>query len=177
MANVNNPYGLLHIGTSLSGGPLTIQRFPKLVGYATAIFMNDPVNRVSGGSIQASATPGTSFYSGVSLEYSAASTAATPAIVISPDALYTAQDSGANSPYLTAAQMGLNANLLSGAGSTTTKQSAWVIDDTNATVTTTNTLDVHLLQAWTSPDNVYGQYARIEIVFNKQRMSGATVGV
>lgn len=171
MANVNNPHGLNPLFTNLQGGAPAIQRFSKLSSYATAIFLNDPVNRVSGGALQASATPGTTLYTGVSLQYSAASLADTIAVCTDPQALYEGQCSGS----LAATDMGLNANLVAGAGSATTKQSGWQIDD--STKATTSTLDVHLLNSWGSIDNAYGANARIEVIFNKQRMNGATAGV
>ena len=172
MANNNNPHGLLPLMTNLQGGAPAIQRFAKLVGYATAIFQGDPVNRVSGGALQASITPGTTLITGVSLEYSPASTAnAGIAVITDPGCIFESQAAGT----LNATDMGLNANLYVGAGSTLTRQSGYAIDDT--TKATTSTLDLHLLEAYTSVDNAYGLYARVEVIFNKSRMNGGTAGV
>lgn len=171
MANLNNPHGLRSLGITLSGGCLSIENFSKVVGYGTAIFRNDAVNRVADGSIEASATPGTTLYSGVALNYGAASTATEHSVIVNPDALFEAQADGS----LVAADMGLNANLVLTAGNATTKISKHQIN--SATEDVTNTLDVHLLKLLDAPDNEAGNYARIEIVFNKHRMNPSAVGV
>jgi hypothetical protein len=173
MANNNNPHGLRPLGISLSGGPAMLDSLSKASGYGTAIFTYDAVNRVADGSIEASATPGTTLYSGVALNYGAASTATDHLVVISPDALYEAQVDDATG--FTAAEMGLNANLLLTAGNATTKVSKHTINHTGVDVTAT--LDVHLLGLLNVPDNAFGGYARIEICFNKHRMAPAAVGV
>ena len=174
MSNANNPHGLRPLGISLSGGPAFIDKLSKIATYATAIFMYDAINRVADGSIEASATPGTTAYSGVSLDYGKASSATDHLVVISPDAIYETQNDDGTTG-LVAADMGLNANLILGAGSATTKLSGHQIDQ--STAQTTNTLDVHLLGLLNVPDNAFGAYARIEVVFNKHRMSPATAGV
>lgn len=173
MANVNNPHGLRPLGISLSGGPQHIEKFSKLVGYGTAIFLWDAVNRVSGGALQASATPGTTTFTGVSLNYSAPSTAAEHLVITTPDAIFEAQGNGSGS--LDAADEGLNANLVLTAGNAATRLSKHQIAE--STKQTTATLDVHLLRLLALPDNEYGAYSRFEIVFNKHRMSPATAGV
>src|SRR5512139_1552657 len=92
MANVDNPHGLRPLARTLSGGMPWVQLFTKAVGYATAIFQHDAVNQVADGSIEASATPGTTLYSGVALNYGAASTATEHLVITSPDAIFEAQD-------------------------------------------------------------------------------------
>jgi len=171
MSNVDNPHGLRSLMRTLSGGLPLIEEFDKAVGYGTAIFMNDAVNRAADNSIEASATPGTTLYSGVSLNYGAASTATKHQVIVSPDALFEAQADGS----LALADMGLNANLILGAGSTTTLQSGHEIN--SATEAVTASLDVHLLHKLNVPDNDYGDYVRVEIVFNKHRMNSVAVGV
>lgn len=173
MANLNNPHGLMPLGISLSGGPQAIEEFTKPASNATAIYRFDPVARQADGSIGANAiTPGTTLYSGVALNYGKASTLTTHAVVISPDALYVAQADGAG---LAAADMGLNANLALNAGNASTKLSAAVISVASLDVTAT--LDVHLLRLYEVVGNDYGQYARIELVFNKHRMAPGVAGV
>ena len=179
MANTNNPHGLMSLGVSLSGGPQAITTFKKLVGLASAIFRNDPVARLADGSISSwggstpNITPGTTLYSGVSLNYGAAATATEHHVIISPDAMYEAQSD--DTAGLVEADMGLNANLVYAAGSATTKMSQWQIDTSTADVTAT--LDVHLIDLFQCQGNAYGQYSRIEVVFNKHRMAAAAVGV
>jgi hypothetical protein len=173
MANVNFPHGLRPLGVSLSGGAPVFEEFSKAVGYGTAIFVYDAVNRVADGTIEASATPGTTLYSGVSMNYGALSTATTHTVCISPDAIYEAQANDGTG--FAEADMGLNANLVLTAGNTTTKMSKHQINVTGADVT--NTLDVHLLKLLNVPDNAAGGYARVEIMFNKHRMAPGVVGV
>lgn len=173
MANINNPHGLMPLGISISGGPNMIEEFAKAVGYATALFRYDAVNRVADASIEVSATPGTTAYTGVVLDRGAASTATTHRVIVSPGAIYEAQSNGVTG--LVAIDMGNNANLTLGAGTASTGQSGHQLDTT--TLNTTITLDMHLLQLFNVADNSYGPYSRIEVVFNKHRMAPATAGV
>jgi len=172
MSNTNNPHGLLPLGLTIGGGAVFIEEFQKAVGYATALFRYDAVNRVADGSIEASATPGTTFYSGVTMNRGAASLATSHAVIVNPDALYEVQCGVAG---LLVTDMGLNANLVLNAGDAVTGRSGHIINTAGADVT--NTLDVHLLQLFNVQGNAYGPYARIEVMFNKHRMAPATVGV
>lgn len=172
MANVDNPFGLIPLMYTLGGGPPIINRFDKAVGYATAIFRGDAVNRVADNSIEASATPGTTLYSGVSLDHGAASKATEHLVIVSPDAVFIAQDEGTG---VVVADLGLNANLVLNAGNATTLQSGHEIN--GATKAVTATLDVKLLNLLRVPNNEAGAFARIQIIFNKHRMHAAVAGV
>lgn len=171
MANIDAPHGLRPLGVTLSGGCPVLSTFSKAAGYGTAIFRGDAVNRVASGSIEASATPGTTLYSGVSLNYGAASTATEHTVITSPDAIFEAQADGS----LAEADMGLNANLVLNAGSALTRQSGHEIAAASAAVTAT--LDVKLLRKLAVPNNEYGANVRIEIAFNKHRLNPAVAGV
>lgn len=173
MANVDWPHGLREVGT-VYGGPSEIEEFSKVVGYGTAIFIGDAVNRVADGSIEASATPGTTFYSGVALNYGALSSVTTHQVIISQGTIFEAQDNAASAGLL-AADMGLNANLQLNAGVVATQISGHEINETGADVT--NTLDVHLRRLFPISGNVHGPWARIEIQFNQHRMGTTKVGV
>lgn len=173
MANVDNPHGLRPLMRNLDGGEPQIRQLAKAVGYGTAIFEFDAINRVADGSIEASATPGTTNYTGVALNYGALSTATNHQCIVSPSAVYEAQDNGGAG--VLAVDLGNNANLVLTAGNTTTLLSKHQI--ATSTLTTTVTLDVHLLALLDVPDNIHGANARIEIVFNKHRLAPATVGV
>jgi len=144
------------------------------VGYGTTIFINDAVNRVADGSIEVSATPGTTAYSGVSLTHGLLSTATDHLVIISPDAVYEAQDN-ADTDGFAEADMGLLVNLELNAGSTTTLISGHELDE--STVNTTNTLDMLMLQLYDVPDNAGTANSRVEVVFNKHRMVAGTTGV
>jgi hypothetical protein len=172
MANVDNPHGLSPLYV-LSGGPVQTELFKKAVGYGTAIFRGDAVNRVADGSIEASATPGTTLYTGVALDYGAPSKATTHIVIVGMDQVYEAQGDGSGT--LDEADMGLNCNLVLTAGNAATKQSKHQLAE--STKQTTSTLDVHLLKALATPDNAYGANARIEFLFNKHRLAMGVAGV
>ena len=173
MANVDNPHGLRPLMRTLDGGLPLIEEYNKLATFGTAIFRNDGVARVASGDLETgvSITPGTTFYSGVALNYGALSTLTKHQVVTSPGAIYEAQADGS----LLVADMGLNANLIMGAGSTTTQISGHEIN--SATENTTATLDVHMLQKLNVPDNEAGAYMRIECVFNNHRLMTQAAGV
>jgi hypothetical protein len=172
MANTNAPFGLRFLYT-LTGGPEQTEFFNKVVGYATAIYRGDAVNRVADGSIEVSATPGTTLYSGVALNTGAASLATSHCIIVDPSAVFLAQGDGSGT--LALADEGLNANLVLTAGDSVRKMSKHQVAE--STKQTTNTLDVKLLKLAKLPDNEAGAYARFEIFFNKHRMNPAVAGV
>jgi hypothetical protein len=168
MANNNNPFGLIWISNE-TGGPASILHIPKAAG--TAVYIGDPVSRTAG--LITAPTPGTTPYLGVSMDYAPANGALSAvSVVTSPDAIYCGQTFSATG--ITAAQMGYNANLHSGAGSTLTKQSGWTVDDTSAA--TTNTLDVHVLQLYGTITNSVGGYDIVEVIFNVHRLNGGVAG-
>jgi hypothetical protein len=179
MANNNNPHGLRPLGISLSGAALYFDILSKLAGYGTAIFVYDAVNRVSGGALQASATPGTTAYSGVSMNYGPASTATDHTVLLTPDAMYEAQDDGTTgngNAGVVAIDLGLNANLvLSAGGATSPHLSGHQI--AKSTAATTATLDAKLVNILNVPDNAFGPNCRVEIVFNKHRGAPGVAGV
>lgn len=175
MANRDNPHGLRPLMRTLSGGVPFTQEFDKDASEGTAIFQWDAVNREADGNIEAaSATPGTTLYSGVSLNYGAASTLTKHIVIAAPDAVFEAQDN-ADTDGFAAADMGLNVNLELNAGSASTRLSGHELDE--STVDTTNSLDMKLLQLLTVPDNAHGAWGRYEVVFNKHRMYGGVAGV
>ena len=174
MANLNNPHGLNLLGRTLAGGLPTVESFQKAASYGTAIFNGDAVARVADGTISKAITPGTTLYSGVALNYGAASTLTDHLVITSPDSLFEAQDNDATTGLL-ATDMGLNANLVLTAGDANTLLSKHQID--YSTIQTTNSLDVKLLRKYDVPNNDYGPYCRVEIIFNKHRMAPGVAGV
>jgi hypothetical protein len=152
-----------------------MQLLTKDASEAAAIFQWDAINREADGNIEAnSATPGTTLYSGVSLNYGALSTLTYHTCVVSPDAVFEAQDNNDTDGF-TAADMGLNVNIELNAGSTTTLISGHELDE--STATTTSTLDMHMLDLLNVPDNAPTGWSRVEVVFNKHRMNPAVAGV
>lgn len=174
MANRDNPHGLAPLMRTLSGGCPHVAEYKKDADGSTAIFMNDVVARDDDSFINPGGTPGTTTYQGVALNHGAGSTITYHLVMDSPDALFDAQDD-ADTDGFAEADMGLNCNLVFGAGSTTTLISAHELDE--ATVNTTNTLDVHLLRKLDAPDNAYGSHVRVEILFNKHRLLPGIAGV
>lgn len=174
MANVDNPHGLRPVGRNMDGGFPRIQQFSKASGYGTALFIFDAVFRVADGTIDKSGTPGTTAYSGVNLNYGAASTATDHLVLVSPGTLFEAQDNN-DTDGLAAADEGLNINIELNAGSATTQISGHELDE--STVNTSNALDLHVIQKLDVPDNAYGAYCRMVVMFNKHRYAPGVAGV
>lgn len=172
MPNVDNPHGLYPVMRTMAGGNVSTAQFKKAATYGTALFIFDAVNRVADGSIEASATPGTTLYSGVNLNWGAASKLTTHLVIQSPDALFEAQDDGGGFAEI---DMGLNANLLLNAGNALTNLSKHEVNGVTKDVTAT--LDVHVIQKLEHPENAYGANVRVELIFNKHRMHPGVVGV
>ena len=169
MANANAPFGFRPTMRTLSGAAGSILAAHKLVGYGTALFINDVVTHAAAGTkptvaIDAAITPGTTPVAGVNLIYGAASTATDHAIVLAEDAVFVAQGDGTGATFLVAASLSKNANLALTAGNTGTKVSKHQISETS--LNTTNTLDVRVRGLFQSPDNALGQYARVFVTFN-----------
>jgi hypothetical protein len=165
MANIDRPHGLRPLGVTLEGGCPVVLPFTKDASENTAIYIWDIVNMQDDGNIEAnSATPGTTRFLGVSLNHGAASTLTTHLVVVSPNALFEAQDNN-DTDGIAAADLGLNANVELNAGSTTTLISGHEIDESTAAAT--GTLDLKLLRLYDAPDNAHGSFARIEVVINK----------
>src|SRR6267154_1862909 len=175
MANVNHPHGLRPVMRTLGGGFPFVSELKKLVGATKAVFMWDVVARIAGGSIDVAGnlTPGTTIWSGVALNFGAAATATSHLVIVSPLALYEAQDNDTVTGLIET-DMGLNANIIATAGDATLKLSKHQID--RSTKNTTSTLDLHLLQKYTTvlgdsaESNDYGPNCRVEVIFNAHRM-------
>ena len=170
MANRDNPHGLIPVGRTLSGGEPRVKQFSKDSSGGN-IFIHDVVNREADGNITAGGTPGTTTYTGVSLNYSATGAAGTHLVVVSPDAMFVAQDN-ADTDGIAAADLGLNCNFEFNAGSADSKISGHELDESSAD--TTNTLDAKLHELWNSPNNEHSANADIVITINKHRLAQGT---
>lgn len=157
------------------------QEFKKLAAYGTAVFRNDAVNQAAGSAtgdplpvIEASATPGTTLYSGISLNYSAASTAAKHIVNVDPNVIFEIQDNN-DTDGVGEADLGLNANIELNAGSATTQISGHELDE--STIATTNTRDIKILDLYRHPNNSFTGtgFVRVECKFNKHRGVAASV--
>lgn len=174
MANRDNPHGLAPLMRNLSGGCPSVSQYVKDVSMATAIFINDVVNREDDGNLSPGGTPGTTTYQGIALNHGAALTRSNHLVIDDPTALFEAQDD-ADTDGFAEADMGLNCNLVFGAGSAVTQISGHELDE--GTINTTNTLDVKLLRLLEAPDNAYGSHSRIEVLINKHRLNPGLAGV
>ena len=174
MANRDNPHGLAPLMRTLSGGCPSVQQYTKDADGATAIFQNDVVARDDDSFINPGGTPATTTYQGVALNYGAGSAITKHLVMDSPDALFEAQDDGDVDGFAEA-DMGLNCNLVFGAGSATLLISGHQLDE--ATIDTTNTLDMHVLRKLDAVDNEYGSHVRVEVIFNKHRLLPGIAGV
>lgn len=181
MANVNSPFGFRPLMRTLSGAPGSCLAAHKLVGYGTALFIGDVVTHAAAGTkntpaIDAAITPGTTAVAGVNLIYGAASTA-TDHVIVSAGmgAVFVVQGDGTGSTFLVAASLSKNANIALTAGNATTKYSKHSLSETS--LAGTNTLDLRTRKLWESPDNVLGQYARVEVTFNNSVDSDQKAGI
>ena len=168
MANSNFPFGLRPVGR-LSGGVVTgaIRQFSVAAGDATAIFIGDPVKgagtsqfidgnvltdvvQAATGDVITGVVVGVKPVTQDSLIYRAASTQRILFVNVDPDALFEIQQVAGGTP-LTANDVGLNANFVVAAGSTTTGMSGVTIN--NVGEATTNTLDLKLVEMVNRADN------------------------
>lgn len=174
MANADNPFGLRSLGFTIEGGCPVVDEFSKDAS-GGVIFQGDVFAMEADGYITATGlTPGTTLYSGVSLNYSATGVAGTHQAIISPRALFQCQDNNDVDGFALA-DRGLNANLELNGGSTTTLQSGHELDE--STLNASASRDAHVLDKLNVPDNAYGANCRVVIIFNQHRMAPASVGV
>jgi hypothetical protein len=96
-------------------------------------------------------------------------------VVDDPDVLFLAQEfSGSGSTNFTAADIGKNCNLK--AGTNNGYVSAWVLDDT-AVSATTSTRQVKLMGIQRTPDNAFGNYCKFIVRINNHELNAGTAGV
>lgn len=169
MANVNAPFGFRPTMRTVNGGVGSCAPAHKLVGYGTALFINDVVTHAAAGTkptlaIDAAITPGTTAVLGVNLIYGAASLATNHNIVMASGAIFICQGDGTGATFLVGASLSKTANLALTAGNTTTKVSKHSLSETS--LATTNTFDLKVRGLYQSADNVLGQYAKVFVTFN-----------
>lgn len=180
MANANAPFGFRPTMRTVSGGPGTQVPAHKLVGYGTALFINDAITHAASGTkptlaIDAAITPGTTPVLGVNLQYGAASTATDHIIILAKDAVFVVQGDGTGATFLVAASLSKTANAALTAGNTSTKISKHSLSETS--LATTSTLDLKCRGLFQSPDNILGQYAKVFVTFNNLVESDQKAGI
>lgn len=192
MANADTPFGLRPVAM-LSGGAYTggVREYSVAAGNATAIFIGDPVtlagtsqtiNGVTLSDVVQSATG--DVFTGVvvgvlpdvatSLPYRAASTLRRVLVCDDPNVVFEIQEVSGGTP-LTANDVGLNANIVVGSGSTVTGYSGVELD--NSTEATTNTLDVKIVGLSNRADNAVGEHAKWLVRLNRHRFVNQIAGV
>ncbi len=169
MANVNAPFGFRPSMRSQQGGSGSLLPAHKLVGYGTALFINDAVTHAASGTkatvcVDANITPGTTPVLGVNLQYGAASLATDHTIVIAAGSVFVVQGDGSGATFLVGASLEKTANIVLTAGNASSKISKHSISETG--LAGTSTQDCKVRGLWRSDDNVLGQYARVFVTFN-----------
>lgn len=199
MANANFPFGLRPVndmGAGVYSG--AIQQFSVPTSDATAIFVGDPVKRVTTsqfingqvfgdiaqaatGDVMCGVVVGFLADTRDSLIYRAASTQRIALVCVDPAALFEIQQVTGGTP-LTANEVGLNANFVVGSGSTVTGQSGVTID--NAAEATANTLDLKIVAMVNRADNDPGaavgtgaDASRFLVRINRHLFSNQIAGV
>jgi hypothetical protein len=173
MPNTNNPTGFTPQMRTQGGGMGTGIGAHKLATYATALFIGDAITKAAGGTkptacIDSNITPGTTPVLGVVMNWGAASVATDHNVILaSGNAVFEVQGDGTGAVFLVAASLAKNANIAKNAPTAANlalKKSGHALSETSLAVT--NTLDLKVRKLWESPDNLLGQYARVEITFN-----------
>lgn len=195
MPNVNSPFGLspwnVRTNSPYTGGGNTY--FVPSTD-STALFIGDPVilagssgnaqpgpesyptvtratagatNRITGVVVGFQPTPALQPFG-----YRPASTAMNVIIADDPELAFLIQ---ADVDGVAADQVGLNANLTSGSGSTATKQSGFILDGT--TPATDATFQLRILALAPQIDNEFGAYARVLARINLPTEAGVASGL
>jgi hypothetical protein len=174
MANPTTPFGLIG-RKNLNSSPYNsgVMAFSTAAGNATALFIGDLVtlagtSQIIDGVVYSDIVQGATggVFAGVvvavlpvvstSLAYRAASTQRIVLVETDPNAEFEIRQVAGGTP-LTANDVGLNANVVVGAGNTYTGWSGMALD--NTTEATTNTLDLKITGMSSRPDNEVGTAA------------------
>lgn len=192
MANANTPYGLRPVRNQFSG-PYNagVNWYSTASGDATAIFLGDlvtlsgtsqtingqvyaDVDQAATGDIFVGVVVGVLQVTADSTIYRAASTQRILLVCDDPNAQFTIQEVSGGTP-LTANDIGLNANVIVGAGSTFTGMSGMELN--NATEANTNTLDLKIVGFVNSADNAIGANAKWVVRINRHQYANQIAGV
>ena len=196
MANTDAAFGFKPI-RHLSGAPWNgaTKKFLVEDNYGTAIFVGDPVS-ITGDvgvddatgiynpvNISASSTTGTiitgivvsidPILTDLTKTYIPANTGGYVNVCVDTDVVYIGQDNAGKT--LTGADMGYNANIVSGTGSTVTGLSGWEID--SGDINTTNTLNCTMLGLYNVEGNTMGANCILEVLLNNSYRYTMSTGV
>lgn len=204
MANVNAPKGLQPIAY-MSGAPWggAVRSYWVPSGNATALFIGDPVNLI-GNSSDGNGVPGIQIASAGSAHqilgaflgisnnaglttipllqsqtpYLPASQAAYVYVTDDPFLLYLIQEDSAGGAAMTANAAGGNANLVAGAGSTTTNFSGWQLQSSSLSQAgSDSTKQLRIISALQSIKNAVGTSGTPEVGVNAQWLVKVNQGI
>lgn len=184
MANVNRPTGLSPI-RHIHGAPYNgaFQKYFIPASDATAVFIGDAVKSTGAGDasgipVVTRAAAGDTIRGVVvgvhpnpndlTSQYRKASEDRYVYVADAPDLVFEIQDSGTTA----AADCGANANLLVGAGSTTSGMSGSQLDGTSKAVTAT--LQLRILQVVQRADSELGANGKLEVMINLHELKSTT---
>ncbi len=192
MANVDQPDGLKP-NCYLNGAPYNGQanEYQVEAGEAVQVMIGDPVKLSNTNTTSSSGLPaaeiaaagdvligvciGTRMITRDSTIYREASTERVILVADDPQILFEIQEDSA-AGVIALASIGLNATLITSAGSTFTGFSAWELDE--STVATTNTLDVQIVRGLDRTDNtLVSSWARWLVKLNNHQYVDGTTGV
>lgn len=195
MANVDRPSGATPVGT-ISGSPWNAAVRPYSVdsSNATAIFVGDFVTLEADGNCTPAAAGGvilgvcvgikkiaedefgvSGYHTAPNLDirYLPASTAGTILVSVGNDILYEVQEDSVGS-NLALTDVGANIDLIAGAGSTTTGNSAHELD--SSTVTAAGSAQLRIIGKVNRPDNAVGTNCRWIVRVHESHLA-ATNGI
>lgn len=190
MANANSAFGLKPV-RRFSGAPYNnaLRRYSAPSSYATAMFIGDPVVKTgtadsngyaevnvatAGGSITG-VIVGFEDVPSLTLGYGAASTTRAVLVADDPELLFEVQEDAVGGT-LALASVGLNADLIAGAGSTANRVSGWMLD--TSTAATTATLQVKIVEFQHRADvEVASANAKVLVKINKHTEAAGQAGI
>lgn len=192
MANVDTPFGLRPV-RYMSGAPYNgaVNAYSTAAGDATAIYIGDPViisgtaqtidgvvyqdvDQAATGDVIVGVVVGVKPVTRDSTIYREASTQRIVYVADDPNLLFEIQEVSGGTP-LAAADIGLNANFVVAAGSTTTGMSG--VELNNATEATTNTLDLQIVGFSNRPGNEVGEHAKWLVRINRHQRANQVAGI
>lgn len=192
MANVDSPFGLRPVG-DLNGAPYSgaVNHFSTTTDDGTAIFIGDPVklsgtsqtingivyadvDQAATGDVILGVVIGVVPVTRESLTYRAASTQRVLMVATDPSVICEIQEVSGGTA-LAAADIGLNADFVVAAGSTTTGLSGVELD--NSTEATTNTLDLQIVGFVNREGNEIGEHAKWYVRLNRHQFANQVAGI
>lgn len=198
MANVDSPFGLRPV-RYMSGAPYNgaVNAYSTAAGDATAIYVGDPVvisgtgqtingvvyqdvdqaatgDKIVGVVVAVDPVIGSGANGRDSTIYRAASTQRIVYVADDPNLLFEIQEVSGGTP-LAADDIGLNANFVVAAGSTTTGLSG--VELNNATEATTNTLDLQIVGFQNRTGNEIGEHAKWLVRINRHQRANQVAGI